>query len=137
MAAQAITLHLPGPLYERLKRRAEERHRTLEAEILDAVATAGSASEQLPPELDEVLAALPNLDDDALWQAARDRLPEEATAELEALSLKQQREGLTPGEQETRDRLLHGYERILLVRAEAAALLQRRGHDVSGLLTGG
>lgn len=134
---EAIILNLPGPVYERLKRRAEARHRTLEAEILDAVASTSPTSAELPTELREVVAALPELDDDALWQAARDRLPEEAAAELETLNLKQQREGLTERERETRDRLLRGYERVLLVRAEAVALLQSRGHDVSTLLTGG
>jgi hypothetical protein len=40
MAARAITLHLPGPLFEKIERRAREAHRSIEAELLEVVATA-------------------------------------------------------------------------------------------------
>jgi len=38
MPAHAITLHLPETLYERFRQRAEWTHRSLETELLDAVA---------------------------------------------------------------------------------------------------
>ncbi len=52
----------------------------------------------------------------------------------EALNLKQQREGLDRNEEDALDRLTEAYERFLLLRAEAASLLRRRGHDVSELI---
>ncbi len=56
MTAQATTLQLPGPLYERFKRQADQARRTVEAELLDAVAHAAPETEELPRELSESLA---------------------------------------------------------------------------------
>jgi hypothetical protein len=50
---------------------------------------------------------------------------------MEDLHLKRQREGLTDAEAKTLDGLVRQYERTMLVRAQAAALLKARGHDVS------
>lgn len=83
------------------------------------------------------VAALELLSDEELWRAARNPLAEADRARLEALNLKQQKENLTPAEEEDLDRLLLHYDRSVLLRAEAARLLKERGHDVSGLLTAG
>ena len=40
MTIQPVTLNLPGHLYNRLKRRADQAHRTVEAELLEVVASA-------------------------------------------------------------------------------------------------
>ena len=40
MTVQSITVNLPSALYNRLKRRAEQTRRTVEAELLEVVATA-------------------------------------------------------------------------------------------------
>ncbi len=53
MTSHAVTLHLPEPLYKRLQKRAEMSQRSLETEILDAVASAASVEDELPPEPDE------------------------------------------------------------------------------------
>jgi hypothetical protein len=53
---------------------------------------------------------------------------------LEELHLKKQREELTARETQTTKTLLRRYERFMLVRAQAAAILQERGHDISGLI---
>jgi plasmid stability protein len=135
MPTQSVTLHLPDPLYQRLKRRAEQAHRALEDELLDVVAAAVPVADDLPAELTEALSPLALLDDQALWRAARTRLAADAAEELEGLHLKQQREGLSASEAEQAAALLRQYERVMLVRAQAAALLKQRGHDVSVLLT--
>lgn len=134
MSAQAVTLHLPGSLYDQFKERAKRARRSLEAELLKAVEAAGVESETLPPQLAQAVNELPELSDEALWRVARDHLPREACRELEALNHKQQREGLSSAEEETLDRLVEAYERFLLLRAEAAGLLQERGHDISSLV---
>gem|GEM_PF-763414 len=137
MSAHAITLHLEAPLYDYFRQRAENKHRTLEAELLETVEAAGPKAQALPTALARAVAELPGLDDQALWRVARDHLPRQAAAELEALNLKQQREALNTGEEEALDRLIEAYERFLLLRAEAASLLHRRGHDVSELIDPG
>ncbi len=135
MTMQPVTLNLPSALYNRLKRRAESAHRTVEAELLEVVATAVPEDDRLSAELESAITPLALLDDDALWRAARSRLSSEASAQLEALHFKRQRDGLTDLEAQTTRSLVGQYERTMLVRAAAAALLKRRGYDVSELLT--
>ena len=134
MGAQSVTVDLPSPLYERLVERAQQTHRSLEDELLDVVATAVPPDEGLPPDLAAAIASLSLLDDDALWHAARSHLPADAAAKIEALHEKRQLTSLTVGEQDLLDTLLSQYERFMLIRARAAALLYERGHDVSRLI---
>jgi hypothetical protein len=97
--------------------------------ITAAVETSG----ELPHDLAEALAPMALLDDQALWRAARSHLDAETASELETLNMKQQREGLLESEDQRRRPLLRRYERAMLVRAQAAALLKERGHDVAEL----
>ncbi len=137
MAVRPVTVNLPDPLYERLRRRAEQTQRTVEAELLEVVATAVPASEELPAYLAEAIAPLAQLDDEVLSETARSHFPVEAAERLEALHLQKQAEGTSPAEAEELAALLREYERAMLVRARAAAILKQRGHDVSGLLASG
>ncbi len=132
---EPITVHLPDALYDRLKHRADQMRRPIEVELVEAVATAIPESEDLPPELEEAISSLALLNDDELWRAARSQLPREAVEQLAELNLKQQSEGLSDEERSSQARLLRQYERLILVRAEAAGRLKERGHDVSVLLT--
>ncbi len=86
-------------------------------------------------ELEQELAA-DNLDelrrsDADLWSAARTTLSAEQRQQLEALHDKQQRVGLTTDEQTQEETLRTFYRETLLMRAQAVALLQQRGYDVS------
>lgn len=134
MTGHSVTLRLPISLYERYRQRAEKTHRSLEAELLDAVTTAAPEEEKLPQDLADAILDLKTLDDDALWRAARQTFPPEVSGRLEALHLKRQDEGLTAAEQELASQLVRQYERTMLVRAHAAKLLKQRGHDISGLV---
>ena len=135
MNAQAITLHLPPDLYDLFRRRAQETHRSVETEILEVVSSAAPRSEELPTEIAQALEDLKQLDDPALWKAARERFPKDAAARLEKLNLKQQREGLDPEEVQAQAQLLEGSDRVMVLRSEAAWLLKQRGHDVSVLIS--
>ncbi|MCP3958805.1 MAG: hypothetical protein GY719_13210 [bacterium] len=134
MSAEAITLHLPGSLYDLFQRKAQQSHRSVEAVLLEAVAAAAPEGDDLPPDLARALSQLSSLNDRNLWLAARDRLSDTSLAELETLNLKQQREGLTEDETGRLAELARGYERVILLRAEAACLLKERGHDISVLV---
>ncbi len=135
MNAQAVTLHFPLQLYDRLKRHADETQRSVEDEILDVVARGVSSLEEgISPDLAAAVSALRGLDDNALRKTAKERFPEEASTRFQALNFKQQRDGLTESELEEVVELRRGYERVVLLRAEAAWLLKERGHDVSDLL---
>jgi hypothetical protein len=135
MAAHAVTLRLPPPLFDHFQSRAERAHRSLEAELLEAVATVAADEEELSHDLVKAISDLELLKDEELWRAARNSLSDDAKSQLEALNLKQQREELTPAEKEMLEHLTHQYDQALLLRAEAARLLKERGHEVSRLLT--
>ncbi len=135
MAARAVTLRLPEPLYDHFSRRAERAHRSLEAELLDAVAGLAADEKELSQEVAQAIADLKLLTVEELWRAARNRLPDTVRARLAALNSKQQREKLTSAEKEELGQLVHQYDWAVLMRAEAARLLKERGHDVSRLLT--
>jgi plasmid stability protein len=129
MNIQPVTLNLPAPLYRQVQERAARARHSVEDELIQVVATALPTLDELPQETTEVLAQLRFLDDAELWQAARTRMLPERAEQLEQLNLKQQREGLTSDEQQEREQLLGYYEQTMLVRAQAAVLLQERGHD--------
>ena len=130
MAPRTVTLQLPGPLYEQIEHRAAEAHRSIELELLDVVATAVPFSDELPPELADAVSSLSRLDDDDLLQAAGSRMPEPLADRLAELNWKRQATGLDELEEEESTRLLHLYERTLLIRASAAKLLKDRGRDL-------
>ncbi|HXU44069.1 MAG TPA: hypothetical protein VN783_00970 [Thermoanaerobaculia bacterium] len=135
MAAHAVTLRLPPSLYDLFSSRAERAQRSLEAELLEAVATVAAGEEELSLDVAEAVAALELLSDEELWRAARNPPSEADRSQLEALNLKQQKQKLTPAERETLERLVQEFDRAVLLRAEAARLLKERGQDVSSLLT--
>jgi hypothetical protein len=136
MAARAVTLHLPGPLFEKIERRAQEAHHSIEAELLEVVSTAVPAAEELSPDLSSEVSALRFLDDEALLQAARTRLPLADAQRMEELHRIDRRAGLSEPEAKELADLERQYEKVLLVRSHAARLLAQRGNDISGLISG-
>lgn len=133
MSTHTLTLHLPDRLYARLQERALVSARTLEAELLEVLSAAVPADESLPHSLAEDLARLDTMSDEDLWQAAGSRLSETEAVQLEVLHAERQKEGLSESESRTLAELVEQYERSMLIRARAAALLKQRGHDISGL----
>lgn len=134
MSAHAITLHLPDILFKRFQQRAEWSRRSLEIELLEAVASAAPAESELSADLLQAVDALETLGDAELWRLAGEVMSRQACEELEALHAKQRDQGLSRAEDAARSRLMHEHERKMLIRAQAAKLLKDRGHDVSKLL---
>jgi plasmid stability protein len=126
MATQRVTVNLPQALYEQLKQRAAQSHRTVEAELVEVVATVVPMAGELNPALTELLAQMEHLDDQALRQVAQRHLSQRAQARLQSLNLKRQREGLTEAEAQKANILLREYEQIILLRAQAAKLITER-----------
>jgi plasmid stability protein len=133
MATQTLTLHLPDGLYARLQQRAQQSHRSLEAELLDVLSHAIPGHDGLPHSLSVELAQLDTMNDAELSRAAKSRLAKKAAARLVALHVKRQREGLSESEAQVLAELVGQYERSMLFRARAAAILKERGHNLSGL----
>ncbi len=134
MTIQNLTLSIPSYLYEQIRDRANQRQHSVEVETLELLAGAVPADQVLAADLSAVESQLTLLDDEALWRAARSHLATDAASELESLHLKQQRQGLTTVEEETAQTLVRQYERAMLIRLRAAAVLHERGHDITVLL---
>jgi len=136
MTTDSITVRVPHPLYERLEERAKLTQRSVEEELVEALAeTVSLADAPLPLEVEGLIGSLDARSDDGLWQVAHaSRLSPAAATHLEELNLKHQREGLIGDEQRMVEALVHQYERAMLVRAEAIVRLKERGQDVAPLL---
>ena len=135
MNTQLITVNLPKSLYNRIRKRAEESKRSVEMELLDVVVSAMPEGDELPENLARAVQELSLLDDKSLWRAARKKLDAKSAARLASLHEKRQSQGLDNTEAQQLEELVSRYERVMLVRAQSAALLKARGQDVSRLLT--
>jgi hypothetical protein len=134
MAEQSLTLTIPDALFQQIKKHAAFSGRAVEDELL-VLAAMALAQDEIPADILEAVAALPQLDDEALWQTARSsKLAPNQSREIERLQHRRQRASLIPAEQQRLAHLLHQYRRALLVRAHAAGLLKDRGHNVDVLL---
>lgn len=128
---QTITLHLPEALYRRAQAAAEAQQQPLEEVVLGAVAAGMPLLDDLPPLLAHEAAALSLLNDEALWRAARQTLSAELQERYEALSEQRELGALALDEQRQLEQILGEYQRIVLLRAQAAVLLKLRGYDLS------
>ena len=129
--AQPITLQLPEALYQRVQAAAEAQHQPLEDVLLDAVNTGLLWLDDLPADQSAELAALARLNDSALWREARRALSAEQQADLSDLLEQQGRGDLDTDTQRTLNQLLGEYQRLVLIRAQAAVLLKQRGYELS------
>lgn len=126
MATRDLTLSVPELLLDQLIQRAEHHHRSVEEETVELL-MASVPGDTLEDHLASAIAPLKLLDLDSLRRAAGNHLPAETARKLEAFHFKQQREGLTPSERDSMEALMQLYERAMLVRATAAAILKERG----------
>jgi phage terminase Nu1 subunit (DNA packaging protein) len=135
MAVGTVLVRVPHELLTHFEERAQRTRRSVEEEIVEALASSARQDEPLPADMSAALTSLDTLSDDELWKTARDsHLSPAAAAHLEEVNHKRQREGLTSDEQLIVEALLQQYERLMVVRAEALARLQWRGRDIAPLL---
>ena len=130
----SLSVRVSESLLQSLKRRATERCRSLDREVADLIATGLKRSDVDADELGETLRPLELMTDDDLWNAARSRLPQRLSRELEKLHQQRQAGGNTTAECERARLLTAQFERCLVIRARAVELLHARGHDISRLL---
>lgn len=118
-------------LYEQIERAAEKKHRNINELLVEAVTAVAPVMDSDSPTLRIDLAHLAYLNDAALWQAARAAMSAEQRERIASLHDKAQREGLSEDEQSEESALLKLYRETLLIRAQAALLLQQRNYDIS------
>lgn len=127
---QTITLHLSDDVYLRVQRTAQLLKQPLETLLVNTVRTALPLLDDAPVETVADLSRLPLLNDSALWRKANATLSAEEQSQLEMYLEKQNRQALTNTEQQALELLLEAYDRIVLIRSQAAVLLKQRGYLV-------
>lgn len=133
MENQSLIVNLPAPIYQQVAERAQLAHVSVADELINALTSAYSR-DSITPKTQDTLSQLDFLSDEELWKAAQLRISLEIHEQMETLLEKRQIGGLTAAEQKESDRLITYTDHVMLVRAKAAALLHRRGHDVSSLI---
>jgi hypothetical protein len=126
-----VTLSLPDRVYEQIKHAAEKAQRPVDDVLREAVTAAAPVAGTASGPERAALAQMAYLNDAALWQAARAIMRAEQRERLEALHEQKRESGLGAEEAAEEQALLDLYRETLLVRAQAAVLLQQRGYDVS------
>ena len=134
MSARTLTVAVPEEVLARIRDRARQAKRTVEAEVVNLLADATRAEDALPADITAAVAAIGALDEPALRVAAESRLSKKESARLAALHRKRQKDGLTRAEDKERRDLMRRYEKAMVVRATALAELHKRGVDVTGFV---
>lgn len=131
MPARTVTMQLPENLYLRLQQTAQATKQSFEAILLRAVQVGSPpAWETAPAEFQADLAALDRLDNAALWRIARTRAAPAQMDRYQALLDKNANGTLSLEEQAELTQLRTEFDRQMLQKAHAAALLQWRGHQI-------
>jgi hypothetical protein len=94
-------------------------------------APSANGNGELAPDIAEALARLDRLDTPGLREAATPLITPKQAGRLADLNRKAQDTGLSDKEEQERDRLLHVYEKAMVVRAKVLAELHKRGEDIS------
>ncbi|GAB4578135.1 MAG: hypothetical protein Fur0022_08680 [Anaerolineales bacterium] len=132
MSLHTIQINLPDPVFHRIKKRSEVSRRSVADEVVAVVTDTFEA--EIPQDITQELAQLDLFSDAELWAAAKISAPDEHAEQMQVLLEKQGREGLSQQDEQEVARLSHFFNRVMLVRAKAAALLKERGHDVDSLV---
>lgn len=136
MIAEPLAITLPASLYDELQQRAALKQRSKEDELVRTLDEALPSTAGIS-EIEAIVASLGAMDDAALWRLAESRVTGADSSRFDELADKRQRVGLDDAEMREAQGLVAQHDRVLVVRAEAAALLRRRGHDVGRLVRAG
>ena len=131
MATETVTVRLPKSVFIKLKQAADLTYRSVEDVLVSAINATLVETPGIPSSLANELAGMPLFSDQALWAAAK---PSLSAADQERLSQLNHRAGeaaLTRAERAEHERLLGAYQRSVLRRAKALAILAQRGHRVT------
>ena len=136
MGANTVTITIPERLYRRLQVVADTTNRAIGdilIESAEAMLPVAEADATLPTEVADELAAMRLFSDEVLWKAAELTLSLEQQARLSELIRRQGERALTSTEENELKILMAEYDRSILRRAQALALLSVRGHAIPDL----
>lgn len=130
--AGMVSLPVPEPLYRRLERVAKITKRSIADTLASAIAVAVPPATDLPEALADELAGMVWLSDKMLRSAIRPTFTRAQQKRLAEINDIQDERPLTASERTEQAQLLAEYERSMLRRAQAFAILAQRGYSVPG-----
>lgn len=131
MTDHTVTLTLSDAVYAELQRRAVQTAQPLEKLLESHIAGEFASPSTLPEDIQKELLAFRQLSDEALWTIAREQLAADTRERTTVLLALNKRSALTPNDEIELDQLLEVGDRVMLRKAEAAALLTQRGYKVT------
>ena len=131
MPSRTVTLRLPESLYTRLQQAAQATRRSLDDVLLYAMQVGSPPQwDDAPAEFQADLAALDRLEDQALWRIARSRKTKADMERYQELLDRNANGVLSANERDELTRLRVEFDRFMLRKVHAAALLRWRGYQV-------
>jgi hypothetical protein len=128
MSDYTVTLTISENAYKRARQIAEASAQPVEQILASQLDESFSDLSALPADEQAEFAALNHLSDDTLWTIAAEKMPPVQQERVSLLLALNKRSVLTEAEQTELDQLLERGDRLMLRKAEAAAILMRRGH---------
>jgi hypothetical protein len=123
-----LVLPIPQEIAERAREIAASTEQPVEQVLLEHLKTLAVPLPILPPEEQAELDALQHLSDDALWTMAREQMPSDVEVRAHTLMDKNSRGKITDDEHAELEKLVERADRLMLRKAEAAAILKARGY---------
>ena len=131
MTLKTVTMQLPENLYLRLQQTAQATKQSFETILLRALQVGSPpAWDTAPAEFQANLAALDRLDDSTLWRIARTHATSTQMDRYQILLDKNADNTLSFKERAELTQLRTEFDRHMLRKVHAAALLQWRGHQI-------
>ncbi|MFQ5813791.1 MAG: hypothetical protein ACE5I2_11495 [Anaerolineae bacterium] len=132
MSHYPVTLPVPDYIYDRAHRIAEVTLQSIEAVLLEQLEDAfAEPLPDLPPDEQRELDALTHLSSEALWTIAREHMPKDKQARMQALMDAHSQGALDDAQRSELEVLVEQGQRLGLRKAQAAALLTERGYTVT------
>ncbi len=132
MTDYSVTFTVPDYVYDRAQQMAKATAQPLEKVLRHQMEEA--FSEPLPklsPDEEAEMAALSQLSDDALWTIAREQMVSDLQTRMQELMDRNNFGTISDVERTELEALVERGNRLILRKAEASALLTRRGHKVT------
>ncbi len=132
MTDYSVTLTVPDYVYNRARKIAEATAQPVEQVIRQQIEEAfAEPLPKLPPDEEAELAALGQLSDDALRTIAREQMPADLQLRMQGLMDRNNLGTITEAEHRELESLVERGNQLMLRKAEAGAILTRRGHPVT------
>lgn len=129
------TIEVPEELYVQLEQRAQAAAQSVDSVAAQALARSLPLAPEadLPQAMQAELAAMLHLSDEALWTIAGSTMNRDTLALYDMLRERKAAGTLTPEGQQWLARLAQEADALMLRKAQAYALLKRRGHQLPAL----